>query len=185
MSMGDAIETRSSREVYANRWLRLREDEIVYPDGSIGIYTVVDKADFAMVLPSADGGFWLVQQFRYPVGRREWEFPQGAWPTGRDGTPEQLAAAELAEETGFTAGRVVHLGRLYASYGYSSQSYDVFLGADLTAGDPNREHSEGDMVHAWRSEDEVRSMISSGEFRDSHSVAGLALLDQYRRAAGS
>jgi len=172
------IRTRSSREVFANPWLRLREDEIEYPDGSQGGYTVVEKQDFAVVLPFTGDGFWIVQQFRYPVGRREWEFPQGGWAHGRTGTPEELAAAELAEETGLRADKFEHLGRLYASYGFSSQSFDVWLATGLTEGDPDREHTEADMVHTFVTEGQLRDMLRAGEFRDSHSVSALTLFDQ-------
>jgi 8-oxo-dGTP pyrophosphatase MutT (NUDIX family) len=174
------IRQLATREVYRSPWLSLREDEVEFPDGSRGTYTVLDKPDFVLVLPEADGGFWLVQQFRYPVGSREWEFPQGGWPPGEDAAgrpPEALAAAELAEETGFRADRFTHLGRLHAVYGYSSQSYDVFLASGLTAGAPDREASEQDMICEWRSEAQVREMARRGELRDAHSLAALALFD--------
>ena len=56
------------------------------------------------MLPAERDGFWLVEQYRHPVGRRAWEFPQGGWPAGAGGTPEELGRAELAEETGLRAG---------------------------------------------------------------------------------
>jgi len=167
----------ASREIYANAWLRLREDEIEYADGSRGSYAVVEKPDFVTVLPWEDGGFWLVQQYRYPVGSRQWEFPQGGWPHGHGGTLAELAAAELAEETGLRAERWTHLGRLFAAYGYSTQSFDVLLARQLTPGATDREHTEQGMVHRWFGAGEVRAMIGSGEFADSHSVAALALYD--------
>jgi 8-oxo-dGTP pyrophosphatase MutT (NUDIX family) len=173
----DEIRQLSSREVYRNPWLRLREDVVQFPSGVTGTYSVVDKQDFVLVLPLADDGFWLVQQFRYPVGRREWEFPQGGWPAGRSGPAEELAAAELREETGFAARSLVHLGRLHAAYGFCSQGYDVFLATGLTAGETHREPTEQDMVHEWRSLSDIRAMVRDGEFADAHSVAALTLYD--------
>jgi ADP-ribose pyrophosphatase len=175
--MSDAIKTTGSREVYRNPWLRLREDDIEYADGSSGSYAVVEKQDFVTVLPYTGGGFWLVQQYRYPVGVRAWEFPQGGWPSGHQGAPAELAAAELEEETGLRAGRLQFLGRLYAAYGYCSQSFDVFLATDLIEGPARREITEQDMVHRWFAETDLRAMIRAGEFPDSHSVASLALFD--------
>ncbi|MDT4933398.1 MAG: hypothetical protein QOK11_1290 [Pseudonocardiales bacterium] len=171
---------RASREVYRNPWLVLREDEIEYADGSTGSYAVVEKQDFVTVLPWADGGFWLVQQYRYAVGTREWEFPQGGWSAGHSGTPEELAAAELAEETGLRAERFTRLGRLFASYGYSTQSFDVYLATGLAEGPHGREATEQDMVHKWFPEADVRAMVRAGSFADSHSVAALALFDLRR-----
>src|SRR6478609_2204415 len=90
--MADTIRQLASREVYRTPWMSVREDAVEFPDGTSGTYSVVDKDDFVVVLPYAYGGFWLVQQYRYPIGRREWEFPQGGWSTGRTGRAEQLAA---------------------------------------------------------------------------------------------
>ncbi|HJQ42875.1 MAG TPA: NUDIX hydrolase [Jatrophihabitantaceae bacterium] len=175
--MTGEIRQLSSREIYRNPWLRLREDEVEFPSGETGTYSVIDKQDFVVVLPYAQDGFWLVEQYRYPVGRREWEFPQGGWSHGKTGSPEELAVLELQEETGHTAGSFTHLGRLYAAYGFSSQSYDVFLATELVAGEPDREVTEADMVHEWRSLADIRAMIRRGEFADAHSVAALALYD--------
>lgn len=174
------IRTLGSREIFVNQWLRLREDDIAFADGSIGSYTVVEKTDFAVVVPFADDGFWLVEQFRYPLGRREWEFPQGGWPPGHNGTPEELATAELVEETGLTASRLEHLGRLNSAPGYASNQFDVFLATGLVPGEPRREPTEADMVHAWFAEGAVHDMIRRGEFGDSNSVAAIALLQLYR-----
>src|SRR6267142_354910 len=96
------IRRLGSRRVYANRWMTLREDDIERPDGSTGIYAVVDKPDFALVIPVERDGFHLVEQYRYPVGGRYWEFPQGTAPDGAEPEPVALARAELAEETGLT-----------------------------------------------------------------------------------
>jgi 8-oxo-dGTP pyrophosphatase MutT (NUDIX family) len=107
------VRTISSREVYRNAWLSVREDEVVRADGSAGVYGVVDKPDFALVIPQDLDGFWLVEQFRYPVGRRAWEFPQGSWGAGASGSNIDLARSELTEETGLRAGQLRHLGHLY------------------------------------------------------------------------
>ena len=76
------VRTTGSREVYRNPWIRVREDAVERADGSAGVYGVVEKPHFALVLPYERDGFWLVEQYRYPVGRRAWEFPQGTWTAG-------------------------------------------------------------------------------------------------------
>lgn len=160
--------------------MRIREDAIRFADGSPGTYTVIEKGDFALVIAYEDGGFWLVQQYRYPLGEREWEFVQGGWPDGRSGSPEELAALELREETGLRAARLAHLGRLHAAPGYANNSFDVFVATGLTPGEPQREPTEADMVHAFVAEDELERMLGDGRFRDSNSVAALALFDRWR-----
>jgi 8-oxo-dGDP phosphatase len=169
------IRRLAGREVYRTPWMTVREDDVEFPSGLRGTYSVVDKPDFVLVLPFAEGGFWLVQQYRYPVGSREWEFPQGGWPHGEDGPADELARKELREETGFGAGSLAHLGRLFAAYGYCSQAFDVYLAQDLAAGPADREDTEADMICEWRSLADVQEMTRRGEFRDAHSVAALSL----------
>jgi len=64
------IEQTSTRTVYQNRSMRVREDEIERPDGSHGIFSVVEKPDFALIVPCEDGSLHLVDQFRYSVRAR-------------------------------------------------------------------------------------------------------------------
>lgn len=173
------VERLDSRTVYTNPWMSVREDRVRFADGSTGIYGVVDKPEFAIVLPRTATGFWLVEQFRYPIGRRTLEFPQGGWPAGATGTAEELARTELVEETGLRAAAVTHLGHLYGAYGYSSQGFDVFLATDLTEGEHQREHTEQDMIHGHYTDAEIRRLIADGSIVDGNSIAALWLYEQY------
>ncbi|GAA4955137.1 NUDIX domain-containing protein [Actinoplanes utahensis] len=166
------------RTVYRNPWMTVREDRIERADGSHGIYGVVDKPDFALVIPAENDGFHLVEQYRYPVGDRCWEFPQGSWsvPAGGDRSPHALAAAELREETGLVATRIEHLGRIHVAYGYASQGCHVFLATGLESGPTRREASEADMVHRFVPAAELTEMVHDGRFRDAASLAALTLL---------
>ncbi|MGF6884871.1 8-oxo-dGTP pyrophosphatase MutT (NUDIX family) [Nocardia sp. GAS34] len=174
------IKTLSSRVVYENPWLSLREDRIEQTDGSRGLYSVIDKPDFALVIPMENqgsiAGFHLVEQYRYPVQARSWEFPAGSFPYGVTGSPQEMAAAELAEETGLTAGRLERLGYLHCANGMSGQGVHVFLATDLAQGEPNREHTEQDMRQRWFPRSEVEEMLRSGVITDGPSLAAYLLL---------
>lgn len=174
------IETLSTRTAYRVPHLHVREDEVRFADGQRGIYSYIDKADFALVIPFDRGGFWLVEQYRYPVRSRQWEFPQGGWPHDHAGTAADLAAAELREEVGAEAERWDHLGHQFAAYGHSNQGYDIWLASGLAQGAPEREASEQDMRHEWFAEHTVRSMILDGTIADAHTVAAWALLQLHR-----
>ena len=78
------IQTLSSREVYRNPWMTVQEDILRREDGSEGLYGVVRKADFSLVIPYEAGAFYLVDPYRYPVRVRMLEFPQGAWEDRAD-----------------------------------------------------------------------------------------------------
>jgi hypothetical protein len=129
-------EKKSGRVAYQNRWMTLQEDEIVHANGSAGIYAYVDKPDFALVIPVARGGVHVIEQYRYPIGRRSLEFPQGTYPDRQDGDPIGLARHELQEETGLRAGKLETLGRLFGGPGLSNQGFHVFVATDLIAGRP-------------------------------------------------
>ena len=166
----------STREVYTNRWMRLREDVVRFPNGAEGIYGVVEKPDFVIVIPRhADGRFELVEQYRYPVGARYWEFPQGAWETNPDADLRDVAHGELAEETGLRASKMQRLGHLHQGSGFSTQGYDAFLATDLERGALQRDAEEQDMQTGTFTYREVVAMIQAGEIRDQTSVAALGL----------
>jgi len=154
----------------------VREDVVEYDDGSTAVYGVVERPDFALVLPQERDGFWLVEQFRHPLGRRSWEFPQGGWAPGKGGPAEELARAELAEETGLRAAGLRHLGHLDIAPGLMTQGFDVWLATGLTAGPTDREASEADMRSAFVPETELRAMVRDGRFTDAPSLAAYSLL---------
>jgi 8-oxo-dGTP pyrophosphatase MutT (NUDIX family) len=174
----------SSRQVYANPWMVVREDRVRRPDGSDGIFGVIDKPDFALVVPVDGDRLHLVEQFRYPLGLRRWEFPQGTAPDRAEADPMELARRELREETGLRAGRMTELGLLDVAPGMSSQRGRVFLATELTEGEPEREHTEQDMRTAWFSRVQVVEMVRRGELTDAQSIAalGLWLLREQRSA---
>ncbi len=166
----------STRTVYESKWMRVREDTFTQPDGVIATYGVIDKDDFALVIAQEGDAFHLVEQFRYPIGRRSWEFPMGAFPAGRTGTADELARQELLEETGLTAANWRQLGgRMHHATGFCSQGFTVFHATDLTPGEPDREASESDMVQALVSETEFRAMILDGRIIDGPTLAAYAL----------
>jgi len=170
------IETVATREIYRNPWMVLREDDIRRPDGSAGIYAVVDKPTYALVMPYDGQRFGLVEQFRYPVGARRWEFPQGTAPEVADIEPVQLAERELREETGLRATSFEALGQVDIAPGMSSQRGWVFLATGIAQGESDREHEEQDMRSEWFAREDVERMIRSGVIVDSQSIAAYGLL---------
>jgi ADP-ribose pyrophosphatase len=143
------IKTISSREVYRNPWTRVREDVIERANGERGIYGVIDKDPASIIIPleaTAEGEFvYLVEQFRYTVGGRYCEFPQGGWETA-DVVAEEMARGELKEETGLTAERMTHLSTLQIAYGVMNQKHHVFLAEVLKMGMANPDAEESDLL---------------------------------------
>jgi 8-oxo-dGTP pyrophosphatase MutT (NUDIX family) len=170
------VQQLSSRQVYANAWMTVREDDVLRGDGSAGIYGVIDKPTAAVVIPLDGDRVHLVEQFRYPVGARRWEFPMGTAPDRAEQDPAELAVRELAEETGLVAGRMELLGDVDIAPGMSSQRGHVFLATELTAGPPRREATEQDMRTAWFTVAEFEAMVRDGRIVDAQTLAAYLLL---------
>ncbi|WP_063063666.1 NUDIX domain-containing protein [Nocardia violaceofusca] len=175
------MRTLTSRIVYRNPWIEVREDSIRRADGSTGIYGVVHRAEFAVVVPLAGDRLHLVEQFRYPLGQRCWEFPAGALPGGETGDPVEIARRELREETGLRAADLTHLGILDAAPATLAQRGHAYLATGLTAGEPDREPEEQDMRSRWFDRDIVERMIRTGEITDSQTIAAYGLLLLHER----
>lgn len=169
------ILTTGSKVVYRNRWMTVREDAILRANGSAGIYGVVDKPDFAVIAAVQDQSIFLVEQYRYPVRGRYWELPQGSWED-RAIDPLELAKAELREETGLTAGSMLHAGRLFLAYGHSSQAWDLYLATDLREGETQLDAEEEGLVSRAFAVPVVEAMIADGTIRDATTVAAFGLL---------
>jgi ADP-ribose diphosphatase len=171
------IETTSTRLVYENRWMRVREDTIRRRDGSTGIYGVVEKPDFVVIVPVEDDGrLHLVEQYRYPVKGRYWELPQGFREQEPGADPMEMARGELREETGLVAARMIYVGHLFEACGYANQGFHIFLATDLRRGNAAPEREEQDLVTRDYPLPEVERMIRDGEIKDATTVAALGLL---------
>lgn len=110
------------------------------------------------------------------MARRSWSFPQGGFPHGSTGTPEELARMELAQETGLRAARLTHLGLLTAAHGMTSQRCDYFLATGLTPGSPDPEPEELGIRSAWFPREEFEQMTRDGRITDDSTLAAYALL---------
>lgn len=128
-----------------------------------------------MVLPLDGEHVYLIEQLRYPVGRRFLEFPGGAWELRTAVDPVELARGELQEETGLMARRMEFLGRLFYAYGITGQAFDVFRATELTQGTARPEKEEQDLVVKRVSVVEMEKMMRDGVIQDAASLAAWAL----------
>ena len=165
-----AIRTLSTREVYRNPWLSVREDSIERANGTRGIYGVVDKHDCAAILPIDGDHIYLVEQYRYTIGERAIELPQGGWESEID-NPEELARGELREETGLIAGRMTELPWMWIAYGFARQRQHIFVAEDLSPGPHQRDHEEADMEIVRIPITEFEEKLRTGQIRDVCTIA--------------
>ena len=163
--------TVSSRRVYDNPWITIREDQVVRPDGEPGIYGVVHYKNIAVVvLAIEEENIYLVGQYRYPLQSYSWEIPEGGCPEGEE--PLRAAQRELREETGLEAGRWQMLGEAYLSNSVADEYAVWFVATDLVPGEVRPEGTERLRVRRVPLS-EALTMALDGEITDALSLLAL------------
>lgn len=147
-----------------------REREVVRHPGSVVIVPLVSSQEVC-----------LVEVVRVAVGRTLLELPAGT--LDRVESLEEAARRELAEETGYRAGRIVPAGEMWMSPGILRERMHLFVAEDLIAGPQALEPGEQirTRVVAW---DEAIAMCLDGRIDDAKTIAGL-LLTAARRPSQS
>lgn len=167
----------STRPVYENRWIRVREDQVALPDGQTTIYGVVECAGCVGVLPFVDSEtVVLVGQYRYVFGGFYWEMPTGAIHPGE--SEEAAVQRELAEEAGYEAERLVKLCSYHTSKSVVDETANVYLAEGLRAIQLPPDPTEFIEVRTFPF-DEVVRMVERGEIKDSVTI--VAVLHAARR----
>jgi len=125
--------TLSQRVVYENPWLSVREDRVVRPDGTEGIYGVVEMPPaIGVVACDEEQTVELIGQWRYSLGRFSWEVPTGSCKSGEE--PLAAAKRELEEETGLRARSWQHLGTIDNCNAATTEVVHMFLATELELG---------------------------------------------------
>lgn len=158
----------STKPIYRNRWLSLREDLVELPNGRTTVYGVVSCGDCVGVLPFLDADtVLLVQQYRYVAGRTTWEMPTGGVHAGE--SVEEAAQRELVEEIGHRAGRLTHLSTYHTSKSVMDETAHLFLGENMVKLALAPDETEFIEIRAFPFR-EVQRMVLSGEIVDSMTI---------------
>lgn len=166
-------QTRSTRLVYGNPWISVREDQVIHPDGHDGIYGVIEVRHPAVfvVAVTDDDQVVLVRMFRYTMGRETIEVPAG----GTDGEDPLLAAQrELREEAGLEAESWEDLGEVWSLNGVARAPGRMFLARGLRPS--QQEHAMAEegisevLTLSWR---DLWAMVDRGEIIDGETMAPL------------
>lgn len=156
----------------------MREDAVVHPDGSPGVYGVVSKPlATGVVAFTADDEVVLVGQWRYPLERYSWEIVEGAADRGEDGL--EAIRRELQEEAGYRAEHwELLVDGLALSNSVSDEEAVLYVASGLSRVPVDRDPTE-ELEVAHVPFDETLAMVDRGDITDAMTV--VALLTLYRR----
>jgi ADP-ribose pyrophosphatase len=155
------------------------EKIVTRPGGETASCQYIEHPGSVAILPLVDDGhICLIHSRRLTVGERLIEVPAGTREPAE--TPLETARRELAEETGYRAGRFDELASFYPSPGISSERMWVFVARELTAGPPAREDNEEieNLIVSW---EEALAMIDRGDIRDGKTILAILQWGRMRR----
>ena len=167
--------TLSTKDIYENPWIKVKEDQVLNPSNNPGIYTTVHFKNTALgIIPlDEDGNTWLVGQYRYPLNEYSWEIPMGGGAA--EEIPLAAAKRELKEETGLVAEKWEVLMKIHTSNSVTDEVGFIYLAQNLQQQETATEETE--QLQLWKLPfSEALQMALNGKITDSISVAGILKL---------
>jgi ADP-ribose pyrophosphatase len=168
----------ASEQVWQGRFLDVRRDTVVLPNGHHATREYIVHPGAVMVVPILDDGRLVMErQFRHAMGRVVLEFPAGKIDQGE--APFDCALRELTEETGYRAREWARAGVLHNAIAYSTEGIEIWFARGLEAGAAKLDAEEflEVVVHG---ETEVDALCGRGEITDAKTLIGLLWLQKWR-----
>ncbi len=165
-------------------YLRITLDTIRFPDGRDAERAMVwHPGAVALIVVDEDDRWLLVRQYRHATVGNLLEIPAGTRDEGE--SPEETAAREVREETGYAAGTLVRLGGVWTAPGFCSEFIHIFLATDLTEAPLPQDEDEYIDLPIRMTLDEVYAAVDDGRIEDAKTLTALTLYErQRRRVAG-
>ena len=161
----------SRRTIHNGRVFEITVENVTLPTGYRMDMEIIRHPGAAAIVPLLeDNQVVMLKQYRHAVGDFLWEIPAGTFDGSED--PMECARRELAEETGYTAGKWDHLGLIVPVPGYSDERIHLYLARNLTLAAQHLEQDEILEVHILPLQ-QVAEMIADGQIQDAKTIAAI------------
>lgn len=165
--------------VYKGNFVDFCADKVRLPDGRTATREYIDHPGAVGVLPVLDSKrIVLVRQYRYPVGEVTLEMPAGKLDRGEK--PLACLHRELAEETGYTAGKVTRLLDYWPTPALANEVIGLYVAEKLKPGVARTDKDEFLQAVILRFDEALR-LVWSGKIRDSKTIIGLLAVKARRK----
>ncbi len=163
------------------RWMITNEQILNQQNGQVITRSFIRHPGICVIVPfTSTDRIILLRQYRYAVDDELWELPAGTLAGIENNfrvilteNPEEGAARELIEETGYEAGRLEKFAECYAIPGSGDELMHFYFADDLV----KREQAldVGEIISEVKSFSlaEIEQMIVNEEIRDAKTLIGL------------
>lgn len=159
------------KSIYEGRIVNLSVDKVELPNGRVCELEMIRHQGAAAVVPVDDErNVLMVKQYRYASGGWLLEVPAGKLDGGE--APENCATREVREETGYKPGKLIPMGWIFTTPGFTDEKIWLYLARDL---EPSKQNLQTDEVLTVERMpfSEAFNMALKGEIHDAKSVCAL------------
>ncbi len=170
------VKTKKAMIKYSNNFFKVLERSVNLNNMNHNYFSV-DKADVVVIIPiTNDGKIILERQFRPAINKSIYEVPAGNIEEGE--TPQNAALRELKEETGYRAGKLIYLAKIYGSPGILSETQHLFLATRLRKGERHLDPTEDIKIKAV-SKSVAMNMILNKKINDAKTMVAILYLNAF------
>jgi ADP-ribose pyrophosphatase len=174
-AMPRRLKKLTEETIHANPWWKYKHDTFEKPNGETGDYYYAETGGGVIIIPVlSDGRVVLILQYRYLQDKQGIEFPAGAVKEGEK-TVEEIAKAELWEETGCAADNLIKIGTFQPDRGIVKELLHVFV-AQVNEDQGKQQLSDTEDIEVmYRRPDEIDDMIKRNDIWDGETMAAWAM----------
>ena len=163
----DPAPVSTSELAFHGKVWNIRRDTFAFGGHDVVREYVEHTGAVAVLAMDAESRVLLINQYRHPIGEREWELPAGLLDIPGE-PPLEAARRELAEEVDLAASDWTPLLTFHTSPGGSNEVLHVFAAEGLSATPTfDRTEEEAEIVVRWAPLQEVVDAVLAGRLRNS------------------